>query len=283
MRRVIGWVLVGVALPIACLLTFGAAMAVLVLDVLRDLFPRHQHPARHMPRWWVATVYHLCVRPITWIGRDWGRTVDPTSGHVLVSMNHGTLVEQFMGIWAAMDAFPHLPLMIVGKRELLDGFWTRWLFAEPMMRLGAIVMIDRNDRQQALHAITQACVSKMESPRLWVILVDGTRPTNAKRDRDATRFGIHWRRTCHPRVGGDWQILTALDELLETPARHYWLQHGLSVHNNSWGDLWKVVGATHHVLMDHAPPTPATREAHAADLVEWFHCINAWLTNLERR
>ena len=246
---------------------------------------KRSNPFIRAPLVWLNIVYWVTYRvcmSITSLVRDDAVALGEL-GVKVVEMNHGSFMEMFLGFRAALK-YVSYNVVLVGKVELKEHWLAKWIIVLPMQRLGRLILIDRNNRDQALQTIRDYITrhGKPADSLVYVILCDQTRPTDAKRRRQNKDQAACWQRVLRPSQGGAWTIISALTEVVgHTPIRIQ-VAHGISRPQRTDMDAWRVVDGTHHVCVTRiCDPLPSTPEEYGPQLTARWRAIDDWLVGIQ--
>jgi len=279
-----------VGLTVGVLVTAFYAAVILVGVPVRERFVRdtsRDSPFVLVPFLWLESialpVYRVCMGIASRVQDDANALATQTSK--VVEMNHGSFMEMFLGFHTALK-YVSRNVVLVGKIELTDHWLAKWLIVRTMQKIGRIILIDRSDRTQALGAIQDYIHQQGQASRdrVYVILCDGTRPTDAKRQEQNMQLSANWQRVLQPRPGGSWTICSLLQEVLGYAPLRIQVAHGMTRPQHTELDAWRVVGSTHHAhvtLVNGQLPDSAS--AYGPQLTERWQQIDRWLVSLEEK
>lgn len=157
------------------------------------------------------------------------------------------------------------------------------LIRHTLRALGVTIEINRSKPKEAMEIISGAIPELVERGALFVILVDGTRPTAKKRAKQCRDYAQKipdvedWlKHTCMPRTGGLLRILKPLHEL-GVRAKLYDVTLAYDVDDEGLKDALATYGRTLHIRCDMTSTylVPHEREALQAWLLARYKEKNA--------
>ena len=236
-------------------------------------------PYRNMMGRWVDMLYRACYLPILGITCkvECDTRLIGTPGIKVIEMNHGSTLEMFLGIRVA-SLYVADKIVVVGKKELTNWWFSRTFLAKPMLAMNSILLIDRGDREASVEAIRKFVkgVASDESVAI-LILPEGTRPTASKRAASNEKFGTSFQRVLMPKKGGPWTIHNAL-QTLDVSYTHVMIMQGLSRPHERWSDIHMTCNGTHwsRVLCVDVP-VPETADEYGRVLQQRWEMIDRLL------
>lgn len=157
------------------------------------------------------------------------------------------------------------------------------LIRQTLRALGITIEINRSKPKEAMQIIANAVPGLVERGALFVILVDGTRPTSKKRRDQHRLYGqkvpdiAQWlHHTCVPRPGGLQRILEPLHER-GIHAKFYDITVAYDIDDQGLKDALMTYGRTLHLRCDMTSTQliPRDREKLQAWLIERYQTKNA--------